>query len=423
MRAFDKYIQEKGYDLAALVAFSGDDVPDMDPVQDGPGPFNERTLNPGLKGRSVRDAFASGDEYRVLLVANKFQTGFDQPLLCAMYVDKQLSGVTTVQTLSRLNRTYAKGGKNTTYILDFVNDPQDVLNDFKVYYKGATLTDTSDPNLIHDLQNKLDMGNIYTESDIVGVSDVVVKKLGNNALEATISVPAGRFLDRWKTAIDTDDKAEMHTLAMFRKDVGSFVRLYDFLSQMINYGDTDLERRSILLRRLSQRIRTSALGDPFDTSPVKLDKLTVIKGEQADLKLTAGDPLKPISGVGTGRAKADPKMVALAEVIDMLNQRFHDESFEQHQQQSWIESVMRGLLSEPSLVQQANANNLSQFLESEDFKIAVQATLIENQSAFDKMSEIVANDVGFQDEFIGKVGKAFHVWATTPDEPASDTQM
>jgi hypothetical protein len=148
----------------------------------------------------------------------------------------------------------------------------------------------------------------------------------------------------------------------------------------------------------------------------------LIKGDQAVMKLDGGDPLKPITGVGTGRAKTDPKMVALAEVVDMLNQLFSGELFEQHEQQSWIEAVMRALLSDDNLVRQANANNLSQFMESEDFKSAVQATIMENQQAFDKMSEIAATNVGFQDEFMGKLAKAFHIWATTPDEPTGESQ-
>jgi type I restriction enzyme, R subunit len=167
-----------------------------------------------LKGRSVRAAFASGDEYRVMLVANKFQTGFDQPLLCAMYVDKRLSGVTTVQTLSRLNRTYAKGGKDTTYILDFVNDPHAILEDFKTYYRDATLTETADPNLIHDLQNKLDAAGIYTDADVIAVSDVMIKGTSgdkqalHSELEAAITPPSRAFHDRWDAAVADDDKEE-----------------------------------------------------------------------------------------------------------------------------------------------------------------------------------------------------------------------
>ncbi len=150
-KAIDTYIAKQGYsEVTTLVAFSGD----VEDPETGPGPCNERTMNPGLKGRDLRTAFAT-DDYRVMLVANKFQTGFDQPLLCAMYVDKQLSGVTAVQTLSRLNRRLPSAGKNTTFVLDFVNDPDEILAAFKPYYGESTLATGTDLNLIHDLQAKL----------------------------------------------------------------------------------------------------------------------------------------------------------------------------------------------------------------------------------------------------------------------------
>ena len=144
--AINKYIKDRGYKIFTLVAFSGE-VKDTD---SGPDAFSEtsQTLNPNLRGRHIRDAFDT-DEYQILLVANKFQTGFDQPLLCGMYVDKRLAGIQAVQTLSRLNRAYP--GKDTTYVLDFVNDPEEVLAAFKTYYDTAELADVTDRNLILNL--------------------------------------------------------------------------------------------------------------------------------------------------------------------------------------------------------------------------------------------------------------------------------
>ena len=136
----------------------------------------------------------------------------------------------------------------------------------------------------------------------------------------------------------------------------------------------------------------------------------------ADLKLGAGDSLKPITALGTARTATDPKMVALSEVIDALNDRFGDESFTRSQQQSWVEANLRELLSDPTLVTQANANGLTQFLESQDFQDAISTTLMDNQQAFEKMTEIATNEVGFHGDFIAAMGKLFHLWATTPDE-------
>ena len=160
--AFDKYVAEQGYtDVAALVAFSGevtDDESGLEKVTE-----TSALMNPGLKGRDLRDAFAT-DEYNVMLVANKFQTGFDQPLLVAMYVDKRLSGVAAVQTLSRLNRVAP--GKDQTFVLDFANAAEDIVEAFEPYYEATTLADVTDPNIVHETMNKLDAAG-----DLPGVRD------------------------------------------------------------------------------------------------------------------------------------------------------------------------------------------------------------------------------------------------------------
>ena len=135
-------------------------------------PRHSHVLNPNLKGRDIREAF-KGDEYQILLVANKFQTGFDQPLLCGMYVDKRLAGIQAVQTLSRLNRAYP--GKDTTYVLDFVNDPEDVLAAFKTYYTTAELSATTDPNLVFNLRAKLDAAGHYDDFEVDRVVAVELK--------------------------------------------------------------------------------------------------------------------------------------------------------------------------------------------------------------------------------------------------------
>jgi type I restriction enzyme R subunit len=143
------------------VAFSGEVI---DP-ESGPDPFTEhsRSLNPNLKGRDIREAFKGG-EYQLLLAANKFQTGFDQPLLCGMYVDKRLAGIQAVQTLSRLNRAHP--GKDTTYVVDFVNDPAEVLAAFQAYHSTAELSATTDPHLVFNLRAKLDASGHYHDFEV-----------------------------------------------------------------------------------------------------------------------------------------------------------------------------------------------------------------------------------------------------------------
>ncbi|PKN50432.1 MAG: type I restriction endonuclease subunit R, partial [Deltaproteobacteria bacterium HGW-Deltaproteobacteria-16] len=159
--AMEKYIKSQRYKIGTLVAFSGE----VNDKESGPDGFTEtsKTMNPNLRGRDIRQAFNT-EEYSILLVANKFQTGFDQPLLCAMYVDKRLAGIQAVQTLSRLNRAYP--GKDTTYVVDFVNKPEEVLAAFRMYYATAELSGVTDPNMVYDLRTKLDGAGHYDEFEV-----------------------------------------------------------------------------------------------------------------------------------------------------------------------------------------------------------------------------------------------------------------
>jgi type I restriction enzyme R subunit len=159
--AITKYIKSKGYKIGALVAFSGE----VNDPESSPDPFTEysKELNPSLSGRDIAEAF-KGPDYQLLLVANKFQTGFDQPLLCGMYVDRRLAGIQAVQTLSRLNR--AQEGKDTTYVLDFMNSAEDILKAFKTYYETAELEAVTDPNLVYNLRAKLDATGYYDDFEV-----------------------------------------------------------------------------------------------------------------------------------------------------------------------------------------------------------------------------------------------------------------
>ncbi len=250
--AIDAYIAKRGYSIGTLVAFSGSIEVEGVTFPKAEPPYTETNLNPRLRGRSLPVAFGT-DEFSILIVANKYQTGFDQPLLCAMYVDKRLSGVAAVQTLSRLNRTYPAGGKDTTYVLDFVNDPDEILEGFLPYFRDAQIESTTDPDLVHDLQAKLDGAYIYTDAEVEAfIAAYFAGKHG--AITAPLKAAADRFNSRYAAAIDDGDKTTAEELDLFRKDVGSFIRLYDFLSQIVNYADTGVEKRARFLRYLSPRL-------------------------------------------------------------------------------------------------------------------------------------------------------------------------
>lgn len=361
--AIDKYINDAGYaGLGTLVAFSGE----VNDDESGPDSFTELNMNPGLKGRTLPEAFSTG-EYKIMLVANKFQTGFDQPLLVAMYVDKKLSGVSAVQTLSRLNRTAV--GKDQTFVLDFVNDPDEILTSFQPYFREAALEGVSDPNVVHDLQNKLDASQIYLESEVDGLVRSYVLEAGNNALSGWVAPAKSRFNTRYNAAVAEGDKTAQDELDLFRKDLGSFVRVYDFLSQIVDFADTDLEKRSIYYKHLLPVLRVNDAKVALDLSGVVLAKYALKDKGQAQLQLSGEDALlKPPTDIGTGQAK-DPVLATWEEIIQQANLPFEGEELDAVAH--FVEGVRRELVKNETLQKQAQNNSRSHFGSSPHLEKAV----------------------------------------------------
>uniref|UniRef100_A0A5Q5CFK3 Type III restriction enzyme, res subunit n=1 Tax=Mycobacterium sp. (strain JLS) TaxID=164757 RepID=A0A5Q5CFK3_MYCSJ len=395
--AFDKYVAEQGYDdVAALVAFSGE-VTDPD---SGVEKATEAStlMNPGLKGRDLRDAFAT-DEYQVMLVANKFQTGFDQPLLVAMYVDKRLSGVAAVQTLSRLNRVAP--GKDQTFVLDFANGAEDIVEAFEPYYEATTLADVTDRNIVHETMAKLDAAAIYQESEVEGlVADYLAHK-GNNALTKWVTPARDRFRDRERTAVETNDKTALDELLMFRKDVGTFLRQYDFLSQIFNYEDLSLEKLSIYLRHLAPVITAEQLQHEIDLSTVDFDYIAQHEQGSTSGKLAGGVPLEPAKEAGTGSVK-DPELVALAEVIEKINDLFsgaHPDS----SVKNVVTHVKERLEESETLQQQAQHNSLAQFSASPDLHSEFMTAVIGAMASSEDLSTQIINNADLSQKLLAEL--------------------
>lgn len=404
-KAIDAYIvkraaEDASYNYRILVAFSGAVRMDEDEVWAsdwGPAPgkddeFTEANMNPGA-GSDLAAAF-KGETYKIMLVANKFQTGFDQPLLSAMYVDKKLSGVTAVQTLSRLNRTHRTASgeqKRKTFVIDFVNKPEDIKASFEPYFKNATLETETDPYVVVHLATKLAQAGIYTEDDVRKVAELWVTRKGNNALSAAISPAQHDFARRYARALEEDDKVTLNALDLFRKDVSTYVRLYDFMSQIVDYGDPYLEMLSIYLRLLERVIDDSSWAAAVDLSDVVLVGIKHTKSTQVDISLTGDGQLKGISAAGTG-AKKEPKYVALQVVIDKMNDLFGAESFTESQVREFVNGLVQRLLAYPDLVKQTQVNSKKQFLESQDFQAAVTEAVIDNQGAHNTMADYFFSD-------------------------------
>lgn len=400
--AIDKYIKAQGYKIGTLVAFSGEV---SDPTS-GPDPFTETSaaLNPNLRGREMREAFGT-DEYQILLVANKFQTGFDQPLLCGMYVDKRLAGIQAVQTLSRLNRAYngEHGLKDTTYVVDFINDPQEVLQAFQTYYATATLADVTDPHLVFDLRAKLDAAGHYDEFEVDRVVTVELKPNAKQSeLSGALEPVVSRLLHRYKAAQERLKVAQAHNdvaaaeaaqgelnaLVLFKGDMGAFQRMYAFLSQIFDYGNTAVEKRFIFFKRLLPLLEFGREREGIDLSKVVLTHHTLKdKGRQA--LVLQGDKyptLDPLTEAGGGEVREKEKAY-LADIIERVNDLFEGELTDDDRL-VYVNNVIKGkLLESEVLAEQAANNSKEQFANSPDLNSELMSAIIDAFAAHTTMSK------------------------------------
>lgn len=376
--AMDKYIKERGYDkeLRALVAFSGK----VDDPDSGPDEFTERSMNPDIKGQEPSEAFKD-DVYRVLLVANKYQTGFDQPLLHTMYVDKRLAGVLAVQTLSRLNRTC--GGKEDTFVLDFVNKPEEILASFQPYYRTAALEDVTDPNIVHELQIKLDKAKVYFQTEVDAFAEAFFDPKRKQAgLHAHLKPASDRFGE-----LDEEDAEQ------FRKDLGSFLRLYDFLSQIVSYGDVELEKLYVFGKNLMPRIAEQGTGSSILEldSDVRLTHYRLQKLGEQKLDLASGEivKLKPLSEVGTGKS-VDDEQRKLSEIVEKMNDLFAG-NLSEADMVGYVTTIKGKLLESEILAEQAENNTEQQFIMG-DFKDVLTDIIIEGQGAHNSIADQLLKD-------------------------------
>jgi len=396
--AVRRYIDEQGYKLGALVAFSGD-VNDADL-----GEVSETSpaLNPGLNGRDIRDAFKA-ESFHLLLVANKFQTGFDQPLLCGMYVDRRLAGIQAVQTLSRLNRAHP--GKDTTYVLDFVNSSDEILAAFHTYYETAELEAATDPNLIYNLRAKLDSSGHYDDFEVERVVKVELNPMARQGdLIAAIEPVANRIVHAfnsakraWAVATAQEDeqaaadaKDHMDALTLFKGDMATFQRLYSFLSQILDYGNTDIEKRAIFFRRLLPLLEFGRDREGIDLSGVKLThhslkaeaKRNLLYGEGEAPKLTG------MSDVGSG-ALQDKEKALLDEIIARVNDLFEGQLTDDDQLHYVNGFLKSHMLASEELQVQAMANTKAQFDNSPTLQKEFLDAVMDSDTAFDTMSRQV----------------------------------
>jgi type I restriction enzyme R subunit len=405
--AINKYITDKRYPLRTLVAFSGE----VDDKESGPGPFRETSpeLNAGLKGRDVAKAFDT-EEYQILLVANKYQTGFDQPLLCGMYVDKRLDGIQAVQTLSRLNRCHP--GKEETFILDFVNDPDQVLAAFKTYYTTAQLSDVTDPQIILKLRSKLDGTGYYDEYEIDRVVAIELDpKAKPSQLASAIKPVADRLLKKFTTAKEARNQAlsskqdgeakaakdVMDSLILFRTDMMTYLKAYTFLSQIFDYANTDFEKRAIFFRYLTRLLKFGREREGIDLSQITLTHHRLKRIDPRALPLSDKDApkLKPVTEAGSGEVR-EKQTAYLSELIEKLNTIFGSDTTD-GDQLSFINTLGEKTLESKRLQQQAASNTKEQFNASPDLTAEIIEAVMETMDVQQELSTRALNSTEVRD--------------------------
>lgn len=385
-RAFEKLAAERDLPLRALVAFSGE-VPDPD-VAALPGVtppvVTEASMNPSLKGRDLADVFAQADHH-VLIVANKYQTGFDQPLLVAMYVDKQLSGIAAVQTLSRLNRTLP--GKTETYVLDFVNEPSIIQAAFQEYYEDARIETASDPDLVLNLVNKLDAAGIFTWVEVNQVWTDWTTLSGapgaaHNALSAHLDPAVDRFKARWLAA---DDDEERERLVDFRATLAQYSTLYAFFSQVLHFGDPRYEKLSIFADLLARRLRAldgGGSGEVVDVSDIVLTHYKLEKLKQEDIALASGEAegLRGVTEAGMA-ALREKERASTAELIEKVNKYLGDLSVNDEHKVGAIEGVLLEAVADAGLAEQARNNTKVDFSNSPALQVVLEDAIWSHETA------------------------------------------
>ena len=347
-QAFDRYIANKGYtDVKSLVAFSG-----IVEDPDAPGEsWTEVAMNGGIRESELPEKFDT-PEYQVLLVAEKYQTGFDQPLLHTMYVDKKLTGLQAVQTLSRLNRTCP--GKEDTFVLDFKNKPEEIFKAFKPYYEDTPAEELTDAQHLYRLQHQIEETGLTFEDEIRAFCAVYFKPRRKETVHdhAQMNGILDHAVERFKARSEAEGE-EIKTLLV------NFRNLYAFLSQVIPYQDSDLEQMYTYLRFLLTKLPKRSTGPAYhldDEVELQYYRLQKISEGQIDLNKGEGKPLKGPSDVGTGQ---EDQEIHLSELIDLLNERFGTD-FTQADQ-LFFDQIQEEAIENEDLQKAAAANSKADF--------------------------------------------------------------
>jgi len=383
-QSFDTYIRAKKYPIKTLVAFSG--VVNDDKLAGRV--YSEEEMNAGVRESELPERFAT-NEYQVLLVAEKYQTGFDQPLLHTMYVDKRLAGIQAVQTLSRLNRIHP--WKEDTFILDFVNAREELQAAFKQYYEGALIGEEATPEQLYQLKSELDASGVYLSAEVerfCAIYFVPTQKQSaadHQAMHAALDFAVERFRQLLREA---EDAAEL-----WKKKVVAFRNLYAFLSQILPYQDSDLERTYIFLRHLAAKLPRRSAEAQYDfNSDVRLEYYRIQKISEGSIDLSKGYA-QPLDGPKeVGSAILRESNVTLSQLIAIINARFGTD-FNQSDQ-LFFDQIVEAAATSLELQQAAQVNSADKFALL--FKRLLESLFIERMDQNEMLFARYMNDRDFQ---------------------------
>ncbi len=302
-KEINRQLEERGLSYRCLVGFSGEVSIDHEK-------FTESSCNSEIGHDGEVPLGLKNPKYRLLVVANKFQTGFDEPLVQSMYVDKKLGGVQCVQTLSRLNRTTS--GKTQTFVLDFVNEPDDVRDSFQRFYQSTILEGETDPNRLYDIQREIYNFHLYTNEEVNGFCEVFYDPKRD---EGSLHPILDRVVDNFNRIEEEEIRED------FRSKIQSYIRMYGYLSQIINFTDIELEKSFVFLKYLNKKLPKRQV-DRFDISDtIDLDSLRIQKiHEHIDGLVTEDSILTPPEFVTTGLIEPDYDF--LSEIINQVNNTY-----------------------------------------------------------------------------------------------------
>lgn len=382
------YIADRGYQgLETFVAFSGT-------IRNEAG---EEVTEIGMNERSdVARAFREEDDAKVLIVANKFQTGFDEPRLMAMYVDKVLTDIATVQTLSRLNRMYP--GKSAPMVVDFVNTPESIQRDFARYYTDAHVAGEVDANALIDLSERLDAAGLYTEAQLRAVATAYIEHKGGEAIQHAL----GPIKHAWATQVHqarlTKDKERYEELKQFRADAISYRNAWQFLSQIVDYQDEDLRLRAVLMTLLSRNLHLSpeAYDDSYmegvQLGGVKLVPEKIEANYAVDPSVDRPDIKLPSFANEPGGEAAKPKG-PLDEAIDKVNEMFSAKGVDASPTsiEGFITAYWGYLDAGEEAVAMAKNNTVEQLKGSTKFADAVDHAMFQAFQASDEIKKALAD--------------------------------